>query len=158
MGFYASPGGATELSPALQRWERWGEMIQVPEGRPSSHAKSSGLGIAVRFFAQPVRTSLPRVIPSPVVRLIRTARGRVRQVHPQLPEFRIGIAFGGIVRQQILRPQFVANLLKRAVQLRQGSGVEILSARVARDLHQRVLAARVPARVGFNRNYNDAVD
>src|ERR1017187_6589744 len=56
-GFYASPGGVTELSPALQRWERWGEMIQVPEGRPSSHAQSSGLGIDIRFFAQPVRTS-----------------------------------------------------------------------------------------------------
>src|ERR1019366_236671 len=56
-GFYASPGGVTELSPALQRWERWGEMIQVPEGRPSSRAQSSGLASTSEFFAQPVRTS-----------------------------------------------------------------------------------------------------
>src|ERR1035437_4020724 len=34
----SSPGGATELSPALQRWGKWNKRYQVPEVRPSSHA------------------------------------------------------------------------------------------------------------------------
>jgi hypothetical protein len=29
------PGGATQLSPALQRWERARKITQVPEGRPA---------------------------------------------------------------------------------------------------------------------------
>ena len=29
----SSPGGANQLSPALQRWEKVEEMIQVPEER-----------------------------------------------------------------------------------------------------------------------------
>src|SRR5208337_320874 len=36
-----SPGGATELSPALQRWEAVEKMIQVPEGRPNSRANAT---------------------------------------------------------------------------------------------------------------------
>ena len=36
-----APGGANQLSPARQRWEKVGEMIRVPEGRPSSHAHIS---------------------------------------------------------------------------------------------------------------------
>ena len=40
----SSPGGATELSPALQRWEELKELIQVPEGRPSPRAHAPMLG------------------------------------------------------------------------------------------------------------------
>ena len=36
------PGGAFELSPALQRWEEVGKSTQVPEGRPSPQARTSG--------------------------------------------------------------------------------------------------------------------
>src|ERR1035441_9372771 len=35
-----SPGGASELSPALEALGKVEEMIQVPEGRPTSHADS----------------------------------------------------------------------------------------------------------------------
>src|SRR5271157_76312 len=74
--------------------------------------------------------TLSRVVPRSIVRLIRASRRRVRQVHPQLTEFRIRIALRWIVRQQILRPQFVADLAERVVQLRQRRGVVILPARI----------------------------
>src|SRR5271157_2613024 len=71
--------------------------------------------------------TLPRVVPGPVVRLIGAARRRVCQVYPQLAEFRIRIALGRIVGQQILRSQFFADLLEGAVQLRRRRGVVVLS-------------------------------
>src|ERR1700686_2073626 len=78
----------------------------------------------------PSERPFARVVPRATVRLVRTPRRRVRQVYPQLTEFRIRIALRRIVRQQILRPQFVADLLERVVQLRQGRCVVILPARV----------------------------
>src|SRR5258708_7552099 len=60
---------------------------------------------------------LPRVVPGAIVRLIWTSRRRVREVHPQLRDFRIRISLRGIVCQQILRPQLVADLLERVIQL-----------------------------------------
>ena len=39
-----APEGQTSLAQRFQRWEKCKIMIQVPEGRPSSHARSLGTG------------------------------------------------------------------------------------------------------------------
>src|SRR5260221_6229283 len=35
-GEKSNPGGESELSPALKRWDKWRRGFQVPEGRPNS--------------------------------------------------------------------------------------------------------------------------
>jgi hypothetical protein len=47
-----APGGANQLSPGRQRWEKVGEMIRVPEGRPSSHAHISRAVKNPRFVSE----------------------------------------------------------------------------------------------------------
>src|SRR5208337_2651301 len=129
----------TGLAPLIL-WRR--------RGKPRLYLKSDS----------PSERALARVVAGAIMRLKRTARRRVRQVHPQLTEFRIRMALGRIVGQQILGSEFVADLAEGVVQLRQRLGVVILAACIRGDLNQRMLAASVPPRVRFDGHDDDAVN
>src|ERR1700722_2323076 len=63
----------------------------------------------------------------------------------------------GIVCQQILGPELIANPPKGFVELRHRSGVEILAAGIFGYLNERVLAAEIATRASFYGDDNDAV-
>ena len=71
--------------------------------------------------------------------------------------FRIRKPLAGIVGDQVLRSQFLADLVKGRIQLFCRTGVEILSASIARELDQRVLAANVTSGIALDGHDDDAV-
>ena len=79
-------------------------------------------------------------------------------LHIDAAKLRERIALRRIISQQILRPQFIADLLKCLVQLRGRCRIIELPARVVGELNQRVLAAGLASGAAFNRHNNDRVD
>src|SRR5664280_2079046 len=71
---------------------------------------------------------------------------------------RIGESRAGVVGDQILRAQFVANLPECGIQLLQSTGVKVLASGVARKLNERVFTADVSPCATFNRHDDDAVE
>src|SRR5271157_3882392 len=63
----------------------------------------------------------------------------------------------GVVGNQVLRAQFIADLAKGGVELLQATGIEVLTAGIARELDERVLPANVAAGAVFDRHDDDAV-
>src|SRR5271157_1067742 len=72
-------------------------------------------------------------------------------------EIRIREPRTGIVRNQVLGAQLIADLAKGSVQLLQPASIEVLAAGVARQLDKRVFAADVAAGAVFYRHDDDAV-
>src|ERR1019366_10136244 len=54
-----SPGGTTELSPALQRWEKWSTRFKSRDDRVFVHALQ-GLGVDLRVLACAAHVISPR--------------------------------------------------------------------------------------------------
>src|SRR5579862_5761853 len=85
-------------------------------------------------------------------------RGIALHSHLQPPKIGIGKPLRWIVSQQILGSQFIADLTKGIIQLRNRTGVVIFAAGIARNLNQSVFPSRVAAGAGFDRYYDDAVN
>src|ERR1035438_329939 len=88
------------------------DQYPAAELRASSSEQTRARGSQVVVCSLQLGSECPLVgvVSRPIMRLIRTSRRRIGQVHPQLPEFRIRIALGWIVSQQIPRPQLVTDL------------------------------------------------
>src|SRR5258705_11400630 len=89
---------------------------------------------------------LRTVIPGPMPHTKVVSFRHPVDIDLQAPELGVREAPRWVVRQQILHAQFVANLVERAVQLRERTRVVILPTRVFRELNQRMLATRVATR------------
>src|SRR5579871_1464980 len=63
-----------------------------------------------------------------------------------------------IVGEQILRPEFVADLLESLIELRDGGRVIVLPPCVLGKLDQGMLAASFASRAAFNRNNDNRID
>src|SRR5215813_8050034 len=72
-------------------------------------------------------------------------------------EFGIGEPLAWVIRNEVLRAQFVADLAKRSVELVERAGVVILATSIARELDERVLAANVASGVALDGHDDDAI-
>src|SRR5271166_4328514 len=70
----------------------------------------------------------------------------------------VGELHTGVVGDQILRAQLVADLAEGGIELCQPAGVEVLPAGVAGELNERVLSAYVAAGAAFDGNDDNAVE
>src|SRR2546423_11327411 len=83
--------------------------------------------------------------------------GSGSQLNLDAPEIRIGQPLLGIVGQQILGAQLLANLLEGAVELRRGGSIVILAAGIMRQLNESVLAAGVAPGTGLDGHDDESV-
>src|SRR6202008_4652987 len=84
--------------------------------------------------------------------MIRRRFGHPSNVHLDAAELRERRLLHRIVRQQILRAQFVTDLVKRLIELRGRSRVVELPSRVFGELNERVLSSRFASRAALNGN------
>src|ERR1039457_5408035 len=104
---------------------------------------------------------LPRhgVVTSPMAYLQRGGIGIIlgRSIDLDLDAavIRIRESSTGVVGDQILGAQFVANLPECGIQLLQSAGVKVLPSSVARKLNQRVFTADVASCATFNGHNDD---
>src|SRR5262245_22749002 len=74
------------------------------------------------------------------------------------PERRFGYLPVGIVGDEILSSQLFANLPECAIKLSNTLGIVVFAAGIFRYLDERMLSANVAAGIGFDGNYDDAID
>ena|ERR1019366_4044110 len=100
-----SPGGANQLSPALQRWGEVEGVIQVPEGRPGS----SSMPDAQSIFTLCIR---PGIIMRPV---LAKKRDTSLPWSARRATASAGIAFRGLRVLITVEPAFQARLVSASM-------------------------------------------
>src|ERR1041385_3679491 len=102
-----------------------------------------------------VHTSM-RVISGAMASMV--LRRSVHQIDFDAAKVRIRELLFWVVREQVLGPQFVADLLKRGLHLLGVGGVKMLATSCAGDLDEEILPRRIAAGAGLHRNDDHAVD